>query len=104
MGSSCGQTFAFCLRLWLVIKPFVMFFNARKCGAVKEGATKHCSWDTYKSESRFKQKPPEGTGFVQCVKPGKLKDGLNEWEKKSRAGENREGKMLVPRLRTKRFL
>ena len=55
-----------------------MFFNAKNCGAVKKGVTRHCSWGTCKSDSRFKQKLPEGTGFVRFAKPGKLKDDLTK--------------------------
>ena len=82
MGSICGQTFttlsslAF-TRAWLSTPCSSM----ENCATVKKGATKHCSWGTCKSDSRFKQKLPEGTGFVRFAKPGKLKDGLTDWEK-----------------------
>ena len=71
-----------------MIIPFVMFFNAKNCAAVKNGATKHCSWGTCKSDSECKHKLPEGTGFARFAKPGKLKDGLTDW------AENRERKKV----------
>ena len=69
-----------------MITSFVIFFNAKNCAAVKNGATEHCSRGTCKSDSEFKHKLPEGSGFARFAKPGKLKDGLTDWE------ENRERK------------
>ena len=38
---------------------------------IKKGATKHCSWGLWKSDSRY----PES------MQVGKIKDGMTEWEK-----------------------
>ncbi len=48
----------------------------------RKGATKHCCWGTCKSDSRYSEKMPVRTEFLRFPKPGIMKDGLTDWEKK----------------------
>ena len=45
---------------------------------MKKGATKHCSWELWKSDSRYPESMPVGTHFIRFAK---VKDGMTEWEK-----------------------
>ena len=48
---------------------------------MKKGATKHCSWELCKSDSRYPESMPVATHFIRFTKVGKIKDGMTEWEK-----------------------
>lgn len=50
---------------------------------VGRGATKHCCWGLCKSDSRYTEKIPPGTVFINFPKLGKIKDSMTEWEKRT---------------------
>ena len=54
---------------------------AMKTAVMKKGATKHCFWGLYKSNSRYPESIPEGTHFTRFAKVGKVKNGMEKWEK-----------------------
>ncbi len=41
---------------------------------------KHCCWGICKSDSRRPKEMPDGTSFISFAKPGKIRDGMTEWE------------------------
>ncbi|XP_066917504.1 uncharacterized protein [Clytia hemisphaerica] len=61
----------------------------------RKGATKHCCAGNCKHDSRYPENLAAGTYFLPFSKPGKLKDGMTQWER-NRQNERTE--------KTKRWL
>ena len=49
----------------------------------RKGGARHCCWGTCKSDSRFRDKIPDGVLFIPFPKPGKIRDGMTVLEKNS---------------------
>ena len=51
-------------------------------GSGKKGGNKHCCHGSCKSDTRRLHLLPEGIHFIPFPKPGKIRDGMTELEKK----------------------
>ena len=58
----------------------------------RKGATKHCCWGLWKSDSHYLDKLLEGTEFIRFPKPGRIKESMTEWQKTQDIAKTRKAK------------
>ena len=46
---------------------------------------KHCCYGICTSDSRYPEKLPIGTYFINFAKPGKVNEGMTKWQKDKQA-------------------
>ena len=61
-------------------------------GEMEKGATKHCSWGIYKSDSGYQKRMPVGIHFIRFAKVGNVDNGMTELEKNKQKVFTEKGK------------
>ena len=56
---------------------------------------KHCCYGICTSDSRYPEKLPKGTYFLNFSKPGKVKEGMTKWQKDKQAQKTERAKRWI---------